>query len=57
MPRGGYLVNTARGAIVDVDAVLDALDGGQLSAAALDVLPDEPVPRESPLLAPSARRS
>lgn len=50
MPRGGYLVNTARGAIVDVKAVLDALDRGQLSAAGLDVLPDEPVPRDSRLL-------
>lgn len=50
MPRGGYLVNTARGPVVDVDAVLDALDDGQLSAAALDVLPNEPVPRESRLL-------
>lgn len=50
MPKGGYLVNTARGAVVDVDAVLDALDQGQLSAAGLDVLPDEPIPRESRLL-------
>ena len=50
MPRGGYLVNTARGAIVDVDAVLEALDTGMLAAAALDVLPSEPVPRESRLL-------
>ena len=50
MPRGGYLVNTARGAIVDVDAVLDALDSGQLGGAALDVLPQEPVPRDSRLL-------
>lgn len=50
MPRGGYLVNTARGAIVDVDAVLTALDEGTLAAAALDVLPSEPVPRDSRLL-------
>ena len=50
MPRGGYLVNTARGAIVDIDAVLGALDRGQLSAAGLDVLPDEPVSAGSPLL-------
>jgi D-3-phosphoglycerate dehydrogenase len=50
MPRGGYLVNTARGAIVDVDAVLAALDAGTLAAAALDVLPNEPVPRDSRLL-------
>jgi D-3-phosphoglycerate dehydrogenase len=50
MPRGGYLVNTARGAIVDVDAILQALDAGTLAAAALDVLPNEPVPRESRLV-------
>jgi phosphoglycerate dehydrogenase-like enzyme len=51
MPRGGYLVNTARGAIVDIPALLDALDAGTLAAAALDVLPSEPVPRDSRLLA------
>jgi len=50
MRKGGYLVNTARGAVVDVDALLDSLDSGHLSAAALDVLPDEPVPRASRLL-------
>jgi D-3-phosphoglycerate dehydrogenase len=49
MPRGGYLVNTSRGAVVDVDAVVDALDSGQLAGAALDVLPTEPVPGESRL--------
>lgn len=50
MPRGGYLVNTARGAVVEIEAVLAALDSGALAAAALDVLPNEPVPRDSPLL-------
>jgi phosphoglycerate dehydrogenase-like enzyme len=50
MREGSYLVNTARGAVVDVDALLDSLDGGHVSAAALDVLPDEPVPPASRLL-------
>jgi D-3-phosphoglycerate dehydrogenase len=42
MRRGSFLVNTARGQLVDVEAVVAALDGGQLGGAALDVLPDEP---------------
>jgi D-3-phosphoglycerate dehydrogenase len=46
---GSYLVNTARGAVVDVDACLRALDAGILSAAGLDVLPVEPVAAGSPL--------
>ena len=47
---GGYLVNTARGAVVDVPALVEALDAGTLAGAGLDVLPDEPVPRDSRLL-------
>jgi D-3-phosphoglycerate dehydrogenase len=50
MPRGGYLVNTARGAIVDVPSLVDALDSGHLGGAGLDVLPVEPVPRDSRLV-------
>ena len=47
---GSFLVNTARGAVVDVEAALAALDRGTLAGLGLDVLPVEPVPRNSPLL-------
>jgi phosphoglycerate dehydrogenase-like enzyme len=50
MKRGTYLVNTSRGAVVNLPDLVDALDSGILAGAALDVLPEEPVPRDSKLL-------
>jgi D-3-phosphoglycerate dehydrogenase len=50
MRPGSFLVNTSRGAVVDVDAALAAVDRGTLAGLALDVLPAEPVARDSRLL-------
>jgi D-3-phosphoglycerate dehydrogenase len=47
---GGYLINCARGGIVDEDALAAAVDDGTLAGAALDVFAEEPLSPDSPLL-------
>jgi len=50
MKRGAVFVNTARGGIVDQDALINALKNGPLSAAGLDVFETEPILADNPLL-------
>jgi glyoxylate reductase len=50
MKRTAILVNIARGAVVDTDALTEALAARTIQAAGLDVTDPEPLPRDHPLL-------
>jgi D-3-phosphoglycerate dehydrogenase/C-terminal binding protein len=50
MPRGSFVINTARGGCVDLRAIPPALASGQLAGAGIDVLPIEPPADDDPLL-------
>ena len=50
LKRSAVLINTARGGVVDLDALCDALAADALAGAALDVLPEEPPPRDARIL-------
>jgi phosphoglycerate dehydrogenase-like enzyme len=49
MPMGAYLVNTARGELIEPRALAEALESGHIAGAALDTLAPEPPPDNHPL--------
>jgi len=49
MRPGTYLINVGRGAIVNLDALVGALEAGEIAGAALDVFEIEPLPHDHPL--------
>jgi phosphoglycerate dehydrogenase-like enzyme len=49
MKPSATLINVARGGVVDEDALVDALQSGQIAMAGLDVYREEPLPASSPL--------
>jgi phosphoglycerate dehydrogenase-like enzyme len=49
MKPGSYLIDVSRGGVVDQEALIEALEKGQMAGAALDVFSEEPLPADSPL--------
>ena len=52
MKKGSFVLNLARGTIVDIDALVEGLKSGHLAGAALDVFPEEPASNKDPFVSP-----
>lgn len=52
LPKGAFLINAARGNIVDIEALSDHLASGHLNGAAIDVFPQEPASNDHPFESP-----
>lgn len=55
MKKGAVLINQARGNLVDIDALADALESGHLLGAAVDVFPKEPASKDEAFVSPLQR--
>ena len=49
LPEKAFVINVGRGTVIDQDALIDALNGGRIAGAALDVMYPEPLPADHPL--------
>ena len=49
LPKSAYIINIGRGALIDQDALIEALNNEQIAGAALDVMVPEPLPKDHPL--------
>lgn len=49
MKSSAFIINLARGAVIDTAALIDALNRGEIAGAGLDVFEEEPLPADSPL--------
>jgi phosphoglycerate dehydrogenase-like enzyme len=49
LPEGAYIINVGRGSAIAQEPLIEALNSGKLSGAALDVVDPEPLPQDHPL--------